>query len=119
MRSVGTFKTFAFAASLGAVAFSPVFSGEDTAVVNYRDSYSSNWREYNSGNASTSAYTGNAEIRSIVGFNAFASLSEFEAELGDFWDSLETGSIFDEVGPDVWALAKRIVAANPDVADFI
>lgn len=122
MISSGTFKTFAVAASVGAFVFSPceVSSAEINPVsVGYKDSLSQNWREYGVLNLMSSAYTENAEIKSVVGLTGAIPLSDFDAEMDGFWSSLEDGSIFESVGVEVWEIAKRIASAKPDIADHI
>lgn len=42
---------------------------------------------------------------------------EFQTELDDFWKSVEDGSIFENISPEVWEIVNRIVENNKEIMD--
>ena len=42
---------------------------------------------------------------------------EFDSELDKFWKSVEDGTIFDDISPELWEIAQRIAENNKEVMD--
>lgn len=111
----------ALAASFFAFNFGAVDQAQDFSLVSFdvKESNSNNWREYNYIPSGINSFSLNAKIESAVFPSSDPMLGSFEDEMAEFWASLEDGSIFDNVGVEVWEVAKRIVAARPDIANYI
>lgn len=47
------------------------------------------------------------------------SNSKISEELDKFWQSVEDGSIFENISPEIWEKVDQIVKNNPNIADNI
>ncbi len=44
---------------------------------------------------------------------------EFDLEIEQFFHSLEDGTFFESVSPEIWKIAENIVKSNPEIASGI
>lgn len=116
-----SFRGAALAASFSVFIFGAVEPGQDIPLdfLNTKESLSKNWREYNYFSSEINTFSLNAEITSTVISPGDHLSKSFDEEMAGFWESLEDGSIFNNIGVEVWEAAKRIAAAKPDIANYI
>lgn len=108
----------ALAASFSAFVFGAVDAVKDISFdISVKESVSKNWREYNYVPYGVSALSLNAEIHDIFEERLFEKDSFFG--LDAFLCSLDDGSIFKDVSPEVWEMAEKLVEKNPKIINYI